>query len=173
MVIFFPPVVGHAEHVPGPHRRRNGQMASNRPAGWMRRIGRAASVWAGSTTQACDDCGKKRPHRQDPPPGIVHLVRPQQLEGVLVLALNQLMNTLQRNRRSHTHLLAKPFQEPVLVLRAAKPRRAARDGKLSAGRNSWIRRPRPTCAGDPTATRTVNGGNPPVPAATDYPHCIF
>ena len=36
-----------------------GQIASNKPAGWMRRIGCAVpGAVAGSTTQACVECGK-------------------------------------------------------------------------------------------------------------------
>ncbi len=50
--------------------------------------------------------GQISPNRQDPAAGILHFVRSQHLEWILVLSFNQLVDTLQGNRGSHTHLLA-------------------------------------------------------------------
>ena len=106
--VFFPPssatrsmIARRPVAVPG-----MGQIASNSPAGWIRRMGSDRSAWAGSTTQAWLDVGQKRPHRQRPAPRLVDLVRTQQLERIFVSSFNQLADRIQRRRRSHTNLLA-------------------------------------------------------------------
>ena len=82
-----------------------GQIASNKPAGWMRRIGRAASPWPGSTTQAWAVSGRICPHGQGLASRIIDHVGSEKFKGVMVISLDQSVNALQRNARTHTFLL--------------------------------------------------------------------
>ena len=89
-------------------------MASNNPAGWIRRIGCDTAVGR------LDDpgllrIGQVRPHRHRRPSGIADLVRSQDFERIFVPAFDQGSNLIQLNASSHNHVLQNCLPSPSIL----------------------------------------------------------